>query len=311
MKRTLFSKTLMVAVICLLAAASCSRQNDLLSDPYSQMDMLKDGQSANKMLATYTITFEGIGRSYMADTTSYADNAYAAYGGTQILPYVHSPSNLRFAIKGAGSGPAYNYWDGGFIISDWNYKSNIPGETGDWWYSYLNQASVYSGTDGAKNGGYDSSNNFAVMFGYVDDYNSFYATRPTLNFTSGSGVVESMYVCLSSYTYGVIEYGNTFGPLGVATPLKNIDNGKGYLKLLAYGFNGSTPTNGGDPVEIDLARYFNYLPVVAPLTTWTLFDLSDLGTVTRIEFNFEGNDTGDYGLNTPAYVCIDNVTVTL
>ncbi|NML21380.1 DUF4465 domain-containing protein [Pseudoflavitalea sp. G-6-1-2] len=307
MKKTVLTKTLIAAGICLVAV-SCSKQNDLLSP--EQQQSAKAGQNALTS-TTYTITFEGLSRSYLADTTSYADNAYSAYGGTKITPYVHSPSNLRFAIKGAGGASPVNYWDGGFIVSDWNHKANIPGKTGDWWYSYLNQASVYSGTSGAKNGGYGGSSNFAVMFGYVDSYNSSYATRPTMNFTSGSGVVQGMYVCLSSYTYGVIINGNTFGGSGSATPLKDVAGGKGYLKLQAYGFNGSTATNGGNPIQIDLAKYFNHLPVVGPLTSWTYFNLSALGTVTRVEFNIVGNDSGTYGLNTPAYVCMDNVEVTI
>ena len=307
MKKTVISKTLLAATICAVVATSCSKQDALVPAQEVATKKAKTGLNTT----TYTITFEGIGRSYMADTSSYADNAYAAYGGTKIVPYVHSPSNLRFAIKGAGGSSPVNYWDGGFIISDWNYKANVAPHTGDWWYSYLNQASVYSGTSGAKNGGYGGSSNFAVMFGYVDSYNSSYATRPTINFTSGSGVVNGMYICLSSYTYGVIINGNTFGGSGTATPLKDVAGGKGYLKLLAYGFNGSTATNGGNPVQIDLAKYFNHLPVVAPRTAWTYFNLSALGTVTRVEFNIEGNDSGTYGLNTPAYVCMDNVDVTL
>ncbi|MBC9930165.1 DUF4465 domain-containing protein [Chitinophaga qingshengii] len=309
MKKSLSSKTLIVALFSLAVATSCSKQNDLVPVSAPQAETVNGGVKST-LTTTSTITFEGIGSSYMAGPTSYADNAYAAYTGTKIAPYVHTPSNLRFAIKGAGGSSPVNYWDGGFIISNWNNKSNTPGKTGDWWYSYLNQASVYAGTDGAKNGGYNGSSNFAVLFGYVDSYNSSYVTRPVMNFTSGSGVIDGMYVCLSSYTYGVIMNGNAFGSSGVATPLKDVAGGAGYFKLLAYGFNGSTPTNGGAPVEIDLARYSNHLPVVAPLTAWTYFDLSDLGTVTRVEFNFEGNDSGAYGLNTPAYVCIDNVQVT-
>ncbi|MBV7530892.1 DUF4465 domain-containing protein [Chitinophaga sp. sic0106] len=310
MKKSHFSKTLIIAALSLVVASSCSKQNDLAPDPMA----LDQGQAtaAKSLLTTsYTITFEGIGRGYMADTTSYGDNAYSSWGGTQIAPYTHSPSNLKFAIKGAGGGTPVDYYNGGFVVSDWNYKSNIAGKTGDWWYSYLNQCSVYSGTHGAKNGGYGGSSNFAVLFGYVDAWNSSYATRPTMNFTSGSGVVDGMYVCLSSYTYGVIQNGNAFGSSGVATPLKDVANGEGYIKLLAYGYNGNTPTNNGDPVEIYLASYSNHLPVVSPLTAWTYFDLSDLGTVTRVEFNFEGNDNGSYGLNTPAYICIDNVDVTI
>ncbi|NIG55714.1 DUF4465 domain-containing protein [Chitinophaga sp. Cy-1792] len=307
MKRTRFSKTLSAAILCFVVfvAASCSKQNDLSPVPAQSVETSAAG-AKSLLSTTYTITFEGLSRSYMADTTSYGDNAYATWGGTQIAPYTHSPSNLKFAIKGAGGATPVNYWDGGFVVSDWNYQANIPGKTGDWWYSYLNQCSVYSGTSGSKNGGYGGSSNFAVMFGYVDFYNNTYATRPTMNFTSGSGQVNGMYVCLSSYTYGVILNGNTF-----SKPLKNVASGAGYLKLLAYGFNGSTPTNNGDPVEIYLARYSGGVAVEGPVTTWKYFDISDLGTVTRVEFNFEGNDSGSYGLNTPAYVCMDNVSVTL
>lgn len=310
MKKILSGKILLAASFCLVVAASCSKQNDLSPVSTANEETLNGGSQALRA-TSYTITFEGIGRSYMADTTSYGDNAYSSWTGTQIAPYVHSPSNLRFAIQGAGGSSPVDYWNGGFVVSDWNYKANIPGKTGDWWYSYLNQCSVYSGTSGAKNGGYGGSNNFAVMFGYVDFFNSTYATRPKIDFTSGSGVVEGMYVCLSSYTYGVIVNGNTFGSSGTATPLKDVADGKGYLKLLAYGFNGNTPTNGGTPVQIFLARYNNHLPVTGPLTSWTYFNLSALGTVTRVEFNIEGNDSGTYGLNTPAYVCIDDVKVTL
>lgn len=301
---------LLVAIVCQMVASSCSKQQDLLPAPAGQTETLAGGGGASLLSTTYTIDFEGIGSTYMAGPTSYADNAYSAYSGTQIAPYVHAGTNLRFAIKGAGSGP-FEYWDGGFIVSNWNYKSNIPGKTGDWWYSYENQASVYSGTHGSNNGGYGGSSNFAVMFGYVDFGNELYATMPTLNFTSGSGVIDSMKLCLSSYTYGVIMNGNSFGNIGVATPLSSVASGNGYLKLLAYGYNGNTPTNSGNPVSIYLARYSGGSPVVAPLTTWTNFNLSALGTVTRVEFNIEGNDSGDYGLNTPAYVCMDNIVVTL
>lgn len=309
MKKSLFNKALLVASISLVVTASCNKQNDVLPEPAAKLETKKAG--ANGLTSTfYTIDFESIGSSYMAGNTSYGDNAYSTWGGTQIAPYVHSPSNLRFAIKGAGGGSPVEFYDGGFVVSNWNYKTNIPGQSGDWWYSYLNQCSVYSGTHGANNGGYGGSSNFAVMFGYVDGFNSTYATRPILNFTSGSGVIEGMQICLSSYTYGVIQNGNAFGPSGVATPLSDVANGTGYFKLLAYGFDGNTPTNNGDPVEIFLAKYNNYLPVVSPLINWTYFDLSALGNVTRVEFNFEGNDSGTYGLNTPAYICIDNVEVT-
>lgn len=307
MKKTIFKKiSVAIAIASLMFVASCTNEDYSLLN-FDQEEM-NDAQI--RSTTTYIIDFEGLNRSYMADTTSYGENLYAAYTGTQIVPYVHPATGLKFAIHGAGGSSPVNFWDGGFVISDWNYKSNIPGKSGDWWYSYLNQCSVYSGTDGANDGGYNESSNFALMFGYVDSYNSTYAAYPTLEFTSGSGVIDGMYICLSSYTYGVIEYGNTFGSIGEATPLEDID---GYFKLLAYGYNATTPTNGGDPVEIYLANYSldeNDGIIKDPITIWEYFDLSSLGTVTHVEFNLEGSDSGAYGLNTPAYVCMDNISVT-
>ena len=45
------------------------------------------------------------------------------------------------------------------------------------------------------------------------------------------------------------------------------------------------------------------------LSTWAWFDLTPLGIVDRIEFSFAGSDTGVFGLNTPAYFAMDDLTV--
>lgn len=46
------------------------------------------------------------------------------------------------------------------------------------------------------------------------------------------------------------------------------------------------------------------------LKTWEWVDLSSLGVVKNIQFKLESSDVGDWGMNTPAYFCIDNFTVT-
>ena len=43
------------------------------------------------------------------------------------------------------------------------------------------------------------------------------------------------------------------------------------------------------------------------LGTWAGFDLSPLGEVSRVVFSIESNDVGEYGLNVPAFFCIDNI----
>ena len=46
------------------------------------------------------------------------------------------------------------------------------------------------------------------------------------------------------------------------------------------------------------------------LNTWEKVDLSSLGKVQKISFSLDSSDQGDWGMNTPAYFCLDQLTVT-
>jgi len=43
------------------------------------------------------------------------------------------------------------------------------------------------------------------------------------------------------------------------------------------------------------------------LTKWTTFDLRPLGKVYKITFTLSSTDMGPYGINTPSYLCLDNI----
>jgi len=43
------------------------------------------------------------------------------------------------------------------------------------------------------------------------------------------------------------------------------------------------------------------------LENWKWFNLSSLGTVTKVQFTMSSSDAGQYGMNTPAYFCLDNL----
>lgn len=45
-----------------------------------------------------------------------------------------------------------------------------------------------------------------------------------------------------------------------------------------------------------------------PVTTWTYWPINQ-ANVKTVKLNFSGSDTGDYGLNTPAYICLDDITI--
>ncbi len=58
-------------------------------------------------------------------------------------------------------------------------------------------------------------------------------------------------------------------------------------------------------VDIWLAKDGTYV------SDWQWADLSSLGKVTELSFNFDGTRKNDRGLTTPTYICVDDVTVQL
>lgn len=147
-----------------------------------------------------------------------------------------------------------------------------------------------------------SGSNFGVVYGYVDDYNQSWMAKPEFYFNVPRKLV-GLWICNSSYTYGVITYGNQFGSTGVATPLKEM---KGYFQvnLECYDINGSLIRT----YTRLLADYRDGHQQVDPITTWDYWEINAEG-VQSVKFNFKGSDSGAYGLNTPAYICIDDITI--
>jgi len=289
--------------------SSCSNDEDYFLDVAPQ----SKSQTIGVKNVTYTVIDFEQAVSELAGSTSYGENLYANYSGTPYTEWNCKANGLnRFYCGINDLNGTKNYYNGGIAISNWNIMSNPSGETGDWWYSYLNQCSVYNtqSTDGTNSGaGHNGSNNFGVMFGYSDSYNSSYMSNPEFHFTPGAEVtVKKLYICNSSYSCGVMVNGNSFGIYGKAVSL---EEAKGWFKVLAYGYDAAgNPTNEGNPVEKYICDYrTNANPVVPLKTTWEEWDLSALGAVNKVKFNFEGSDSGTYGLNSPAYLCIDNIHI--
>ncbi len=260
----------------------------------------------------FTIGFESTG-IVQAGPTSYGENCYANYDGTRFTSAtltLPDGGSMTFGINQIDG--AYNFYNGGIVLSSWNIRSNPSDRDGDWWYSFANQCSVYNtlSTDGANtHAGCDGSDTFAVIFGYRDDASAAYKDYAQISFGAGENyVVAEMYVCNSAYAYGVMVNGNPFGIYG---PGVGLEEAKGWFKVLAYGFDAQgKPTNGGEPVEKYICDYRDGAsPRVELSTTWQRWDLSGLGAVNRVKFNFAGSDSGQWGLNTPAYICADNITV--
>lgn len=291
------------AIVAAVTFTSCSSEDEPMMPASADQNELAS-RSAERDVA-HIITFEE-GDRILAGPTSYGANLYANYSGVKYTQYEYSYSRGETFTCGLNSTSGLNFSSGGIALSQWNIMSNPSGQTGDWWYSYLNQCSVYNtaSTDGLNQGaGAAGSNTFGIVYGYVDFYNSKWMSKPYFTFSSPKNVV-SMYVCNSSYVYGVIKNGNKFGAQGSADSL---EKAKGWFKIAATGYdrNGKAVKT----VEKYICDYRDSAnPQIPVSTTWEEWTLG-LENVVKVEFNFEGSDVDpQYGLNTPAYICIDNIT---
>lgn len=200
-------------------------------------------------------------------------------------------------------------------LSQWNYMTTPSFVNSfdftNWWYTYQNQCSVYNvnSIDGANKGaGAEGSNTFAIAFGYSDPNSMSNSSR--MYFTNNAElIVESVEVCNSSYVYGTIINGNYYGN----DPDKTLKEVQGWFAVEFYGYDSDNrPTNNGKPVVFYLADYRSgSATYTEAIDKWTTCDLSELGHVNTIEINFKGSDYGQWGLNTPAYVCLDNIKVNI
>ncbi len=126
-----------------------------------------------------------------------------------------------------------------------------------------------------------SGKQFAVVYGQ--------AATITVSNTKGVNV-KGFFFTNSSYLVNSVENGDDYA--------KKFETGKDYFKVTVTADNGKS-------VDFYPADYRTGVKVVKD---WTWLDLSSLGRVKVLTFTFDGTDKGEWGLNTPLYVCIDDLT---
>lgn len=163
-------------------------------------------------------------------------------------------------------------------------------------YTFSNDASSeFTGLDDqyrSAAGGGHLSTDFCVAFPQA------YSIDVT-NDTEGS-LIPGMYVTNSAYTYFSMANGDAYA--------KKFGQGDWYL-LTVKGVKADDTEESIDFYLADL-RSDNadehYI-----LDTWQWIDLSSFGKVTALKFELSSSDTGNWGMNTPGYFCIDDLGATL
>lgn len=107
---------------------------------------------------------------------------------------------------------------------------------------------------------------------------------------------QSVYVNNACYTYYTMKDGDQWS--------KQFTQGD-YCELIAHGVktDGTETTTSirlADCTGTDTDKWF--------IDEWTVFNLTPLGEITDIYFTMKSTDEGQWGMNTPAFFCIDRLS---
>ncbi len=191
-------------------------------------------------------------------------------------------------------------WSSGGVYFGNSYSSDFGGFWSGWSYSTIKDAdngeftNQYAAVAGA---GHDSET-YAVGFGGDSLYfNVPEGTRPhAVNLTN------------TTYAAATILDGNMFSkPFGgPKSPDGDIGPDEDFFTVI---FTGMTEADGlGSPTgehEFFLADYRGDENEI--IKTWEQIDLEGLGSAKSVKLSFTSSDTGEFGINTPQYVAIDNL----
>jgi len=176
-------------------------------------------------------------------------------------------------------------WDG------WAYSNVADGIT----TGFLNQ---YASAAGGGSGG---RGNYAVTYFSSYYYSLGLAELPYFNLPLLSQI-QSVDLVNTIYAQDVVVNGDSaFGTAAFRDGNYFSATFTGHEDLNASGVVTGT-------LEVILADYRGATPFL--LSQWTTVDMTSLGNAKSISLNFFSTDTGDFGINTPTYLALDNITVT-
>jgi hypothetical protein len=169
----------------------------------------------------------------------------------------------------------------------WAYSNTTDLRTA----GYTNPYSAYVPPNG---GGVTGSTNFAVANNLVRGEAIIHLPQPT--------TVLGMYLTTTTYNYLAIANGDDGGAGFIKGPFVEGD----WFKLTVIGMDGSNQQVGERDFYLADFRGANRTVVA----DWTWLDLTSLGNnVASLEFELTSTDTGPFGMNTPAYFALDDLTI--
>lgn len=148
---------------------------------------------------------------------------------------------------------------------------------------YMNQYSPKAGE------GANGSAQFALAYEDGAVFNCTYKEGYTKN------TLKSVMVTNGTYVYNEIRDGGAYS--------KKFESGD-WFKVTFTGYKGETETGSVDYYLADFRDGKTYIN-----KEWVEIDLTPLADATTVMITFDSTDKGQFGVNTPKYVFIDNLTI--
>jgi len=143
--------------------------------------------------------------------------------------------------------------------------------------------------------GFEGSRNYAVSFQFGEN---------GLQFENGNSGIEGLYVTNNTYAYLSMRDGDAFAKKFGG----EIGDDPDFFLLTVLGYTDGEQV--ADTVQFYLADYrFEDNSEDYLISEWTYVDLSSLGGIDSLGFSLSSSDNGQFGMNTPAYFCIDQITL--
>lgn len=177
-------------------------------------------------------------------------------------------------------GGGYTSWDG-FAYSN-KIDTVTPG--------YDNQYSAYAGS------GYNNSPNFAIGYCYP-------TTKIKIINNTHPKIIHGVYVTNNTYAALSMHYGDAYSKKFGGTS----GNDQDWFKLSIWGYQNGQHSDTVDFYLADFRFVNNDSDYI--VKDWQWINLTNLGNADSLEFSLSSSDNGVYGMNTPAYFCIDDFLV--
>ncbi len=250
-----------------------------------------------KFYFALAISFANFSNAQTVDFESFNLGADTVWNGSDLSGTVDSVFSATDTVIYYNS--EFNF-SGLNFTNQWHYNWNY--QSGGWAFSSRTADSVPN-LAGAYNsyagGGADGSSNYAVT--YIGGGKEMtFETGVTAIFNDIS-VTNNSYAALSMLQGDAYYGGNIAKKFGGTT---GDDADWFLLSVIGYDATGSVT----DTVKFYLADYrFADNSQDYIIKDWTTLDLTSLGAINKVRFELSSSDNGNYGMNTPAYLALDNI----